>query len=564
MNLKTHKLLILLTLSATAFSGCQILNYDRSDNDKKPESKPDIRVGTAPRSANPDDVKITILHTNDHHGRFWKNSDGEYGMAARKTLVDQIRESVAKANGCTLLLSGGDINTGVPESDIQDAVPDFKGMNLLGYDAMAVGNHEFDNKLETFFMQEDIANFPFLSANVYSPKNRECIANNNCSDVPKRIVKPYLISDKCAGLKIGLLGLTTSETRSTYQEFDKLDFRNPITEANSILPELKKNTDIIIALTHMGHYSLPEEKEKMGDIRLANETNGIDVIVGGHSQEPLFEPDMQNGTIILQAHEWGKYLGRLDLNYNIKTKKLTMDRYGLLPVNLKAVNVATGETDFALPEIKEDPEMIALLQPYQDRGQDELLVRIGEIDQGLDGSRATVRNGPAPIAEMINTAILDKTKADIAIFNGGGIRDSLPGGVLSYRSTLMIHPFGNTLTTVELTEAELRKIMQSAVEQVQPNNGAYPHLKGITVKLNSDGAVSEMNVAGVRTNANKKYKIAMSSYMAGETYGDLTPNKHPSFYDTGYTMALSLRDYIEANTPLEAAKYETVKSFIIE
>ena len=76
--------------------------------------------------------KLTVMHTNDHHGRFWHNSDGEYGMAARKTVVDQIRREVAAAGGHSLLLDGGDVNTGVPESDLQDAVPDFKGMNLLG------------------------------------------------------------------------------------------------------------------------------------------------------------------------------------------------------------------------------------------------------------------------------------------------------------------------------------------------------------------------------------------------------------------------------------------------
>ena len=548
-------------ITTTLISGCQILQTQKKDKDSGLERDPRVQRALP---SDPDNLKLTILHTNDHHGRFWKNSEGEYGMAARKTLVDAIKAEVAKKNGCVLLLSGGDINTGVPESDIQDAVPDFKGMNLLGYDAMAVGNHEFDNKLETFFMQEDIADFPFLSANVYSPKTRECIANNNCNDEPKRIVKPYLVSEKCAGLKIGLLGLTTNETRSTYQEFDKLDFRNPIDEAKKILPTLKQNTDLIIALTHMGHYSLPEEKDKMGDIRLANETTGIDVIVGGHSQEPLFKPDVQNGTLILQAYEWGKWLGRLDLNYNIRTKTLTMDRYALLPVNLKAVDPETGESSFALQEIPEDQDMLALLKPYQDRGQDELLVTIGSIDQSLDGSRAVVRNQPAPIAELINSAILKKTSADIAIFNGGGIRDSLPAGTLSYRSTLMIHPFGNTLTTVELTESELKAFMQNVVAMVEPNSGSYPHLKGITVKLNEQGLIEKMKIAGVMSQSNKKYKVSMSSYMAGETYGTLTPNKHPSYYDTGYTMALSLRDYIEANTPLKAATYETVKSFIVE
>ena len=91
--------------------------------------------------------KITVLHTNDHHGHFWRNEYGEYGLAAQKTLVDGIRKEVAAEGGSVLLLSGGDINTGVPESDLQDAEPDFRGMNLVGYDAMAIGNHEFDNPL---------------------------------------------------------------------------------------------------------------------------------------------------------------------------------------------------------------------------------------------------------------------------------------------------------------------------------------------------------------------------------------------------------------------------------
>ena len=555
---QTRKLSILLLLSTLGLSSC--LEFDSSSklNSDTPENDGDVSTMSAVNN-----LKLTILHTNDHHGRFWKNEDGEYGMAARKTLIDGIRNQVNSENGCLYLLSGGDINTGVPESDIQKAVPDFLGMNLLGYDAMAVGNHEFDNPLETFWMQEDTANFPFLSANVYSAKTRECVEQNNCTDEKKRVVRPYIISEKCAGLKIGLLGLTTSDIRTTHQEEDKLEFKDSIQAAKEILPSLDSQTDLIIALTHMGHYSLPEEANKLGDIRLAKETSGIDVIVGGHSQEPLFQPDVQNGTIILQAHEWGKYVGRLDLNYNLTTRKLTIDNYKLIPVNLKEKN-EEGNLVLIENQIPENQEMVDLLKPFQDRGQAELTVEIGSIDNALDGSRELVRNQPAPIAELINSALLVKSGADIAIFNGGGIRDSLRAGAISYRSTLVIHPFGNTLTTIELTTAELKDFMQNVVTMVQPNSGSYPHLKGITVKLDDAGMISEMKVNGTLADSTKTYKITLSSYMAGETYGTLIPNKHPSFYDTGYTLALTLRDYIEANTPLTTATYESVKSFIVE
>ena len=89
--------------------------------------------------------KLTVLHTNDTHGRFWHNAEGEYGMAAQKTLVERLRAEAKAAGSEVLVLSGSDVNTGVPESDLQDAEPDFIGMNSIRYDAMAVGNHEFDN-----------------------------------------------------------------------------------------------------------------------------------------------------------------------------------------------------------------------------------------------------------------------------------------------------------------------------------------------------------------------------------------------------------------------------------
>lgn len=110
---------------------------------------------------------LTVLHTNDNHGRFWHNEHGEYGMAARKTLIDQLRVEAKTKGHSLLLLSGGDINTGVPESDLQFAEPDFKGMSEIGYDAMAIGNHEFDNSLEVLDTQQSWANFPFLSANIF-------------------------------------------------------------------------------------------------------------------------------------------------------------------------------------------------------------------------------------------------------------------------------------------------------------------------------------------------------------------------------------------------------------
>lgn len=184
--------------------------------------------------------KITILHTNDHHGHFWRNDYGEYGLAAQKTLVDGIRKEVAAEGGSVLLLSGADINTGVPESDLQDAEPDFRGMNLIGYDAMAVGNHEFDNPLSVLRQQEKWSKFPFLSANIYQKSTGE------------RLFKPWALF-KRGGLKIAVIGLTTDDTAKigNPEYFTDIEFRKPADEAKLVIQELQLNEkpDVILATT---------------------------------------------------------------------------------------------------------------------------------------------------------------------------------------------------------------------------------------------------------------------------------------------------------------------------
>ncbi|MDU6412820.1 MAG: metallophosphoesterase, partial [Yersiniaceae bacterium] len=264
---------------------------------------------------------ITILHTNDHHGHFWQNQYGEYGLSAQKTLVDAIRKEVAEQGGSVLLLSGGDINTGVPESDLQDAEPDFRGMKMIGYDAMAIGNHEFDNPLSVLRQQQKWAGFPLLSANIYQKSTNT------------RLFQPYAIFQP-QGLKIAVIGLTTDDTAKigNPENFTDIVFHKPADEAKVVVEELRKTEkpDVIIAATHMGHYDNGNHGSNApGDVEMARSLppGYLDMIVGGHSQDPVCmagenkkqvdyvpgtpcAPDRQNGTWIVQAHEWGKYVGR--------------------------------------------------------------------------------------------------------------------------------------------------------------------------------------------------------------------------------------------------------------
>ncbi len=499
-------------------------------------------------------VKLTILHTNDHHGRFWKNSDGEYGMAARKTLIDGVRAEVKAAGGHILLLDGGDINTGVPESDTQDAEPDFKGMKFIGYDAMALGNHEFDKPLPVLAKQMQWAGFPMLSANIYKDG--------------QRLYKPYELFDR-GGLKIAVLGLTTDDTKKMTDPANTagLEFRKPADEAAKLVPDLRKQAHIVIAATHMGHYTNGKSGvNAAGDVEMARQVKGIDMIVGGHSQNPVCmleqlgasrrndeyipgtacAPDRQNGTWIVQAHEWGKYVGRADFEYANGEFKLV--KYALLPVNLKRTVKGTDGKDTKqtyTPEIKEDASMLAMLAPFQDKGRAALDVVVGESDGALDGSRERVRSQPTNMGVFIASVMMQKANADLAIMNSGGVRDSMPAGKLTYKDVLKVQPFGNMLTHVTFTGAELIRYLNAAAKMTA-GSGAFAQFAGVRLVIEG-GAVTSATIKGAAIDPAKSYRMALNNFQAngGDGYPKLTD--HPGYVNTGFVDAGVMREYLSKN-----------------
>ncbi|EKY3197157.1 bifunctional UDP-sugar hydrolase/5'-nucleotidase [Cronobacter turicensis] len=509
---------------------------------------------------------ITILHTNDHHGHFWRNEYGEYGLAAQKTLVDSVRREVTAQGGSVLLLSGGDINTGVPESDLQDAEPDFRGMNLIGYDAMAVGNHEFDNPLSVLRQQEKWAKFPLLSANIYQKSTNE------------RLFKPWAIF-KPQGIKIAVIGLTTDDTAKigNPEYFTDIEFRKPADEAKLVIQELQQNEkpDVIIAATHMGHYDNGDHGSNApGDVELARAlpAGALTMIVGGHSQDPVCmasenkkqadyvpgtpcAPDRQNGTWIVQAHEWGKYVGRADFQFRNGEMKLV--RYQLIPINLKKkVTWDNGQTERVLytPQIPENPQMLSLLTPFQKKGQAQLMVKIGSVNGRLEGDRSKVRFVQTSMGHLILNAQIARTGADFAVMSGGGIRDSIEGGDITYKDVLKVQPFGNTLVYVDMTGKEVLEYL-TAVAQKKPDSGAYPQFANVSFTA-SGGTLNDVKIKGEPVDPAKTYRMATLSFNA--TGGDGYPriDKKPGYVNTGFVDAEVLKQYIQQSSPLDVGALE--------
>lgn len=509
---------------------------------------------------------ITILHTNDHHGHFWQNDHGEYGLGAQKTLVDGIRQEVAANGGSLLLLSGGDINTGVPESDLQDAEPDFRGMNLIGYDAMAVGNHEFDNPLSVLRQQEKWATFPLLSANIYQKSTGQ------------RLFKPYALFDR-QGIKIAVIGLTTDDTAKigNPEYFTDIEFRVPAQEARQVVEQLRhdERPDVVIAATHMGHYDNGNHGSNApGDVEMARSLPAgyLDLIVGGHSQDPVCmasdnhkqvdyvpgtpcAPDRQNGTWIVQAHEWGKYVGRADFQF--RNGKLTLKHYQLIPVNLKKkVEKTDGSSErvYYTRQIAEDPAMMKLLTPFQDKGRAQLEVKIGSVNGKLEGDRSKVRFVQTNLARVLLAAQMERANADFAVMSGGGVRDSIEAGDITYKSVLKVQPFGNTLVYVDMTGREVEKYL-AVVANMKPDSGAYAQFANVSLVADGSG-VSAVKINGQPLQADKTYRMATLNFNALGGDGYPKVDGLPSYVNTGFIDAEVLKQYIEKHSPLDAAAFE--------
>ncbi|EAA4489781.1 bifunctional UDP-sugar hydrolase/5'-nucleotidase [Salmonella enterica] len=509
--------------------------------------------------------KITILHTNDHHGHFWRSEYGEYGLAAQKTLVDSIRKEVAQEGGSVLLLSGGDINTGVPESDLQDAEPDFRGMNLIGYDAMAVGNHEFDNPLTVLRQQEKWAKFPFLSANIYQKSTGE------------RLFKPWAIFTR-QDIKIAVIGLTTDDTAKigNPEYFTDIEFRKPAEEAKVVIQELNMNEkpDVIIATTHMGHYDNGDHGSNApGDVEMARSlpAGSLAMIVGGHSQDPVCmasenkkqvnyvpgtpcAPDKQNGIWIVQAHEWGKYVGRADFEF--RNGEMKMVNYQLIPVNLKKkVTWDNGKSERVLytPEIAENPQMLSLLTPFQNKGKAQLEVKIGSVNGLLEGDRSKVRFVQTNMGRVILAAQIARTGADFGVMSGGGIRDSIEAGDITYKSVLKVQPFGNIVVYADMSGKEVVDYL-TAVAQMKPDSGAYPQFANVSF-VAKEGKITDLKIKGEPVDPAKTYRMATLSFNA--TGGDGYPriDNKPGYVNTGFIDAEVLKEFIQQNSPLDAAAF---------
>ncbi|MCL5104039.1 MAG: metallophosphatase [Armatimonadetes bacterium] len=268
----------------------------------------------------PECVSLTILHTNDVHGRLFPfdydklgEREKDVGGAARRAAL--IRQIKASAGHPVLVMDAGDCFTSGPLAALE-GVPDFDVMNAIPYDVMTLGNHDFDGDL--YRGQGGTDGLKILHDRIKQARFSILSANAFDASTGKAIVPPYHIFD-LAGVKVGVFGLTTARDVD-YRQHTEIKLAGPIATARQVVAELGPKCDFLIALTHIGYPY---------DLQLAHAVPEIDVIVGGHTHTWIFQPQLYTnniatppnwwigGTIVCQAGEWGKCLGRLDLSLRL-------------------------------------------------------------------------------------------------------------------------------------------------------------------------------------------------------------------------------------------------------
>ncbi|MBZ0298481.1 MAG: 5'-nucleotidase C-terminal domain-containing protein [Anaerolineae bacterium] len=396
-----------------------------------------------PVAAQDDTYALTIMHTNDVHAEHEPNSDGNGGAAREATVVKQIRDEVENS----LLLDGGDRFTGTLFHIQWKGQDSAQIMNMIGYDAMTLGNHEFDNGDEVLAAFVDALNFPVVTADV----------DFSQSPVLAGKVQPYVVLE-VGGQQIGIIGLVVPETEILSSPGPELVFSHDLVGVTQqMVDELTaQGVDKIILLTHIGIEA---------DTMVAQSVSGVDVVVGGHShtllsnaytgaygEYPLvLESASGEPVLVVQASTKTLYLGRLDVEF---------DASGVL-------SSWNGDTILLSRYIPADPDVSDLVAGLAEPIAEMRTRPVGEASVYLTGDRSVCRVEECNLGNLIADAMRADSGAQIAMMNGGGIRADIDEGEITLGEVLTVQPFQNLLSTFSLKGSDVIAALENGVSQIQ-------------------------------------------------------------------------------------------------
>jgi 5'-nucleotidase / UDP-sugar diphosphatase len=467
-------------------------------------------------------TNLTVLHTNDTHASL--NDIGR-----RAAVVKEIRDERGKDN--VLLVDSGDVFSGSLYFTLAQGQADLWFMKYMGYEAMGLGNHEFDKGPGVLADFVDQAGFPVLCAN-FDFSQEKALAGK---------ISPWTVLRK-GTQKYGIFGLTTEQTNEISSPGKNIVISDAVQSAEGVVAALKdQGINKIIALSQLGW-------EK--DLELAQKVKDIDVIVGGHSNTvpgsyPAIIEDSGAPTLVVQAGGQGKYLGDLNLSF---------DQNGIIKAWDKSRLITIDET------IKPDPVCVSKLAEYQKPIDVMLSTLIGKTLVKLDGDKNNVRAMETNLGDLITDAMLSKSNppASIAIINGGAIRSSVPAGNISLGQVLEILPYGNYLVSIELSGQQIIDSLENGVSQVDQLAGRFPQVAGMRYSWDPQSPAGSRIISVEAKKAGgyqlidpaAKYMIATNDFLAGGGDG-YTGFMSGNIYNSGLVDFEVLEDYIKTHSPLD-------------
>jgi 5''-nucleotidase/2'',3''-cyclic phosphodiesterase and related esterases len=427
-------------------------------------------------------VRVTFLHVNDVY-QFTPVDGGKRGGLAR---LLTLKKQIQAENPNVIFTLGGDTVSPSVETRTYKGAQMIDAWNAVGIDYSVLGNHEFDIKTSELLERIKESNFRWLGANVIDTRTNKIFA-----DLPPYVVREF------GGVKIGIIGLLLPETKETSSMEDALTIADYCETARKYVKEMreKEKVNAVIGLTHL---FMEQDKRLAGCAE-------FDLILGGHEHTLL--QSSANGTPIFKMTADARELGRFDLNFDAKTKRLESIDWQIIPV-----------TD----EIKDAPEFAPVFEKYKDLLQ-KLAVPVGMTAVELDALSLSNRTKETNIGNFIADAYRNAVKADVALVNGGSIRADLTynPGVLTKRDVLSILPFNNPIVKVEVTGKILREILEHGVarsgagEDNEP--GRFPQVSGMSFKFDTTKPagkrVIEITVGGKPLDENKTYTLATSDFL---------------------------------------------------
>ena len=487
------------------------------------------------------DYTLHILHTNDMHSRIESinkydstcNAEGEAegkcfgGIARVKTAIDAKRDSLSDAN--VVVLDAGDPFQGSLFYSTYKGAAEAEFMEGIGYDVMAVGNHEFDDGPKGLSDFIDMVSFPVISGNL--DLSGEALLKDK--------VQNHVVLD-VGGRKIGVISALATDTVETSSPGEGVVFQDEIESLKADVATLQdQGVDIIIALNHVG---LRKDSE------IAAAVPGIDVVIGGHSHTLMSNdddgtpayPEMVEGTPVAQAYAYTKYLGHLTV---------TFDDAG-------EVTAASGDPMVLDASVTPDAAFIARIAemgaPIEELKQKVVADSAAEIV----GAREECRARECAMGNLIADAMLDRVKdqgIEIAIQNGGGIRASIDAGEVTMGEVLTVLPFQNTLSTFQVTGETIVAALENGVSQIEDGAGRFPQVAGMTyafdVSKEPGSRISDVMVGGAPIDPAKVYGVVSNNYVRNGGDGYAMFKDAMNAYDFGPDLADVTAEYIAENAP---------------